>query len=503
NEAGHRPLNIISSLVWMVRATLTLVSMAAVLFAFQPVLALIIVLVNLPNIYVRFRQGKEQWVINNWSVPEVRMMNYFRRLLTDKVDAKEIRLFGLGDYFLGEHARTFDTFHRRYSLMRRRHWGWNSALAALAGLGMAGAYGYIVLHVAAGTSTLGDLLLYTGALTAVQQNLATLTWQVSSFYQGNLFVRNLFEFLDMPPSMPEPPPGTKPPVPAPLQQGIELRGVAFAYAGSNRNVLEDVTLVIRPGQTVALVGENGAGKTTLVKLLTRLYDPTAGQIFVDGVDLRAYDLESWRRQIAVVFQDFTRFNLPARENIGLGRFEHAEDLMRVQAAAGRGGADTVISRLPDGYDTMLGRRFSGIGHDGVDLSGGEWQKIALSRAFMRAGDVPLSPSPSPSSIPLSPSPSPSMREGNDGSGGAQLLILDEPTAALDARAEHELFLRFNDLTRGKTTLLISHRFSTVRMADHIAVLEDGRITEQGSHQELMARGATYARLYGMQAERYR
>ncbi|HEX2185769.1 MAG TPA: ATP-binding cassette domain-containing protein [Chloroflexota bacterium] len=279
--------------------------------------------------------------------------------------------------------------------------------------------------------------------------------------------------------MPEPPPGTKPPAPAPWRRGLELRGVSFTYPGSERPVLRELSFAIRPGQAVALVGENGAGKTTLVKLLARLYDPTEGEILVDGTDLRAYDLGSWRRRLAVVFQDFVRFNLPARENIGLGQVQHVEDLALVQAAAERGGAAPLIACLPLGYDTMLGRRFAAAGHDGVDLSGGEWQKVALARAFMRA--------------------LPSLPE----EAGAQLLILDEPTAALDARAEHDLFLRFRELTRGRATLLISHRFSTVKLADRIVVLEQGRIIEAGTHAELLALGGTYADLYEKQAARYR
>jgi len=276
-------------------------------------------------------------------------------------------------------------------------------------------------------------------------------------------------------------------VPVRLTRGIELRGVEFRYPttstreagaqalggggrGREKPVLEDVSFTIAPGQAVALVGENGAGKTTLVKLLSRLYDPTAGSVLVDGIDLRELDLDEWRRRIAVVFQDFVEYAMPARENIGVGWLTSIENTDVVRAAAERAGADSLIARLPEQYETMLGRQFRSIGTDGVSLSGGEWQRIALARAFMREG--------------------------------AQLLILDEPTAALDARAEHEIYLRFKELTKGRSTLLISHRFSTVRMADEIIVLDGGRIVERGSHDALVQRGGHYARLYALQAERY-
>jgi ATP-binding cassette subfamily B protein len=286
-------------------------------------------------------------------------------------------------------------------------------------------------------------------------------------------------------------------------------------------VLQDVTFTIEPGQTVALVGANGAGKSTLVKLLSRLYDPTAGQVLVEGVDLRQVDLEGWRRQIGVAFQDYARYHLTARENIGIGQVERVGDLAAVRAAAARGGADAVVEKLPDGYDTILGRMFWSIStniksvrvEEGVDLSGGEWQKIALARAFMRTDGVPDGPADGPVDGTRSPGPN-GGATGSDATApaagadrgvtpGAQLLILDEPTAALDAEAEYEVYLRFNELTRGRATLLISHRFSTVKMADKIVVLEDGRVTEQGSHAELLALGGRYAALYEMQAERYR
>ncbi|MDQ3699969.1 MAG: ATP-binding cassette domain-containing protein, partial [Chloroflexota bacterium] len=303
-------------------------------------------------------------------------------------------------------------------------------------------------------------------------------------------------------------------------------------------VLEDVSFTIAPGQVVALVGENGAGKSTLVKLLTRLYDPTAGQILVDGIDLRDLDLEDWRSRVGVVLQDFSRYALPARVNIGIGSLPLMGDSVAVRAAAVRAGADTLVERLPEQYETVLGRRFRSIGGDGVDLSGGEWQRIALARAFMRAPleQIPeeARPREAAGGISAGQAEEGDVREehapvrqsaeggalqgiqeeealkgaieedaGDTGVGrGAQLLILDEPTSALDARAEHEIYLRFKALTRGRATLLISHRFSTVRLADHIVVLDGGRIVEQGAHQDLVARGGMYARLYAMQAERY-
>jgi ATP-binding cassette, subfamily B, bacterial len=294
--------------------------------------------------------------------------------------------------------------------------------------------------------------------------------QSAALYESNLYVSHLFELEAVEETLKMPSPGTAIAVPARFRRGIELRNVGFSYVGREKPVLEDVSFSIAPGQVVALVGENGAGKTTLVKLLSRLYDPTAGQILVDGIELRAFDVDEWRRRIAVVLQDFVEYAMPVRENIGVGWLPFIEDREAVRAAAVSAGADTVVARLPEGYETMLGREFRSIGSDGVNLSGGEWQRMALARAFIREE--------------------------------AQLLILDEPTAALDARAEHEIFLRFKALTEGRATLLISHRFSTVRMADHIVVLDGGRIVEQGSHEALVAGGGMYARLYAMQAERY-
>ncbi|HEX2033464.1 MAG TPA: ABC transporter ATP-binding protein [Chloroflexota bacterium] len=478
HEAAFRPINLVSNLLTVLRALLALTLSGATLLALQPWLPLLLAASSLPHLIVQHRMRLETAALANSSIPEVRWMGYMQQVLTDKAEAKEVRLFGLGRYFLHEFQTAFDSYHARYSAQRFRHWRRQTALALLGTAAGAFGYSYVVVMAVWGRISVGDVILYTVALTAVQGAIEELVTYSTATYGANLFARNLFEFLDLPAALPEKRGPQARPVPRPLTSGVELRTVGFAYPGSARPVLREVSFAIRPGQTVALVGENGAGKSTLVKLLARLYDPTAGEILVDGLDLRELDLAAWRRQIGVTFQDFVRYSLVARENIGLGDVAEIEDLPAVQAAAVRGGAHEVVARLPNGYETMLGRRFKSIGNDGVDLSGGEWQKVALSRTFMRA-----------------PSPA--------GAEGAQLLILDEPTAALDARAEHELFERFRTLTRGKATLLISHRLSTVKLADAIVVLQGGRITEQGSHETLMARGGYYARLYAMQAERYR
>jgi ATP-binding cassette, subfamily B, bacterial len=470
NDVQWRPSDIASTVTYILQQVIVIGSMLAFLVAFSPRVALLIVVCALPSLVQQFRHRRTMWAINNWSVPDVRRMQYYRRILTDKAEAKETRVFGLGDYFLRLFHQTFDDYHGRLARARVRNWGWGLVLAFANATGMVVGYGSVALAAVSGRITLGDFLLYTGALYAVRDHLYGVIWQLAGLYEGNLFIRNLFEFLDLPHTMPPLPPGAAAPVPRPIAAGIELRGVGFQYEGRDVPVLQDVSFTIPAGKTVALVGENGAGKTTLVKLLTRLRDPTSGAVLVDGRDLREIDVDEWRRHVAVVFQDFARFNLPAHENIALGDLSRLEDRTAVQAAAAAGGAVSLVERLPDGYDTMLGRRFSSLGGDGVDLSGGEWQRIALSRAFMRQD--------------------------------AQLLILDEPTAALDARAEHEIYLRFKELTRGRSTLLISHRFSTVRMADHIVVLDSGKIVEQGSHAALIAAGGMYARLYAMQAERY-
>ncbi|MFZ4660386.1 MAG: ABC transporter ATP-binding protein [Caldilineaceae bacterium] len=331
---------------------------------------------------------------------------------------------------------------------------------------------YAIVQAVLARITIGELTLIIQAVERVRTDLGELFKRGGIFYENSIFVSALFQFLDLQPNAVEgalarPQPSTQQaPLPIPLKQGIEFRNVSFHYPGAERLVLQNVSFTLQPGSSVALVGDNGAGKTTLVKLLARFYDPTEGAILLDGRDLRDYDVAALQANIGVIFQDFVRYQVTAQENIGFGRVEEVDDLTRIIAAADKGGAVPVIEKLPNGYQTMLGKTFE----NSVDLSGGEWQKMALSRAFMR---------------------------------DAQILILDEPTAALDAKAEYDVYLRFAELTGGKTTIFISHRFSTVRMAQHILVLADGRLVEEGTHDQLMALGGSYAEMFTIQAERYR
>jgi ATP-binding cassette subfamily B protein len=421
-------------------------------------------------------------------VPEVRRMHYWGRVLIDKMDAKEIRMFDIGDFILGRYLDKFRQFQSRHEKLRKEHWRNNVLLATVSAFGNVGAYAYIVMTALKGAISIGSISLYMSAVSQISNNLHALMWALGSLFEGNLFINNLFEFLELAPTMSLPEPKDALATPEKLQEGICFSQVSFQYPDNERKVLDEVSFTIPAGKTVALVGENGAGKTTIVKLLSRLYDPSSGEILIDGINLKALDLKNWRASIGVVFQDYCRFHMTGRENIGIGKVAYIDDMKRIERAADRGGAAPVIAKLVNGYDTMLGRWYQSEkeNEDSADISGGEWQKIALSRAFMR-----------------SECDSNGNGNGNHTASGAQVLILDEPTSALDAQAEYDIFLRFHELTAGKTTLLISHRFSTVRMADIVLVLENGKIIEQGSHKELMQMNKEYARLYNLQADRYK
>jgi ATP-binding cassette subfamily B protein len=463
-EADFRALGIINGGFLVVQNIITLLSIAIALVAFSPLIALILFGATIPSFIAQSKFSSLQFRLLTWRAPESRRMSYLEHVLTVDNTVKEVKLFGLGEPLLNRYNETFwKLFREDASLARRRSavslvWGLVSSASYYA------AYAWIIYEAAGGLITLGSMTFYLTLFRQSQGTFQGLFDNINRLYENGLFMDNLFSFLNLTPQMPK---ADRPaPMPQRFQRGLEFQHVWFRYPGREDWALRDVNLKIAPGEKLALVGPNGAGKTTLIKLMTRLYDPTEGQILLDGVDLREYDPEELRQRIGVIFQDFVKYQLSAKENIGFGQIDRLDDTARIAGAAERGGADEVVSELPQGMDTMLGRWFD----RGHELSGGQWQKIALSRAFMRDGEV---------------------------------LVLDEPTAALDAEREYEIFQRFRELTNGKIAVLISHRFSTVRMADRIAVVEDGQIAELGSHAELLARGGTYARLFELQAEGYR
>ena len=463
-EADYRALGIINGGFLVLQNIITLASFAVALFAFSPLIALLLFGATIPSFIAQNKYSKIQFRLLTWRAPESRRMNYLEHVLTVDNTVKEIKLFGLGEPLLQRYTDMFwKIFEEDEHLARRRSlvsllWG------MVASASYYGAYAWIIFLAAGGSITLGLMTFYLALFRNSQGTFQGLFDNFNRLYENGLFMDNLFGFLKLTPQMPV---SARPvPMPQTLTRGLEFRNVWFRYPGRDDWALRDLNLTIAPGEKLALVGQNGAGKTTLIKLLTRLYDPSEGQILLDGVDLREYDPDELRKRIGVIFQDFVRYQLTAKENIGFGQIDRLDDTERLASSAERGGADEVVSELPEGMETMLGRWFE----KGHELSGGQWQKIALSRAFMRDSEV---------------------------------LVLDEPTAALDAEREYEIFQRFHDLTAGKIAVLISHRFSTVRMADRIAEVENGQISELGSHDELLALGGTYARLFEMQAEGYR
>ncbi|MCG0239439.1 MAG: ABC transporter ATP-binding protein/permease [Firmicutes bacterium] len=454
-------MNLIVFLAGAVRSILATGALLLTLARFHPALPLVILATAVPQALLSFRMQNDAFELLVWKTPEARRMRYYSSVMLTDAYAKEVRIGDLSRLFLDLYKSTFDRLFAATKGLRFRQLRASAGVAALGVAGTAVAFGWVLLGIVAGEVTAGGLMLFVQALLLTQQNVGQIVENSAMLYGTLLYMEKLMDFLDARPLIAD---TGRLPVPDGLPGEIQFQGVSFAYPGG-REVLHNVTFTLRPGEVVALVGENGAGKTTIVKLLARFYDPTAGAILVGGRDLREYDLASWRRSLAVVFQDFARFQLSARLNIGVGALEHADDLDRIRRAAEQGGADEVIARLPQQYETLLGKHFEG----GVDLSGGEWQKIALSRAFLK---------------------------------DAANVVLDEPTAALDPRSEYEIYQRFAELVKGKTVLLISHRLSAVRMADRILVLDRGRIVEEGSHEELMRAGGLYAQMYRMQAERY-
>jgi ATP-binding cassette, subfamily B, bacterial len=457
-------LGLLASLLSLFQDSISLISLSIGLLWFSPWLMALLVAAVLPAFIGETRFATMAYSVLYRRTPHRRLLDYLRLLGASVQSAKEVKIFGLGGHLSSRYESTANSIYQENQGLAVKRAAVGSLLNVVSTGGYYGAYVVVMFRVLGGAITIGKFTFLTGAFSRSRSYIEKLLSGFTDISDEAVFLKDLFEFFAMEPTI-----RTRPgalPAPRPIRDGFEFRNVAFAYPGSDRVVVRGINFRLHPQEKVALIGENGAGKTTLVKLLARLYDPTEGVILLDGVDLREYDVEDLRREIGVIFQDYMRYDMLIRENIGFGQIEALGDHSRIEMAAHKSLADTLISRLPGGYEQMVGKRFEG----GVDLSGGEWQKIALARAYMRE---------------------------------AQLLILDEPTATLDARAEYEVFQRFADLTRGRSAVLISHRFSTVRMADRILVLADGAIKEEGTHDELVALKGRYAELFELQAQGYR
>ena len=457
-------LGMIQSIGRLVQQAITAVSLSVSILLFSPWLLFLLVLSVIPGFLGESHFAFLGYATIHRQTPIRRQLDYLRVLGGSREAAKELKLFGLTKFLIKRFTSLSDQIYQENVSLARRRLIAGAFLSMVGTAGYYSAYVFIVWRTITGALSIGELTFLSGAIMQASFNIQQIFSALASVADQALFLTDLLAFLEMRPTIYSKPNAL--PAPRPMQRGFEFRNVSFRYPGIPRMVLDGLNFKLTPGERVALVGENGQGKTTIVKLLTRLYDPLEGQILLDGVDLREYDLEDLYREIAVIFQDFMRYEMSARENIAVGEIDGLSRMDALEVAARKSMAVDVIKRLPHRYDQMLGRRFEG----GVELSGGEWQKVALARAYLR---------------------------------DAQLLILDEPTAALDARSESEVFRRFAELTCGKTALFISHRFSTVRMADRVVVLQDGKISEDGSHDELASLGGRYAEMLEMQAVHYR
>ncbi|MCP3802259.1 ABC transporter ATP-binding protein/permease [Allokutzneria sp. A3M-2-11 16] len=460
-EAAYRPYQIFAHLITTVSSAVSLIAVSVVLLSWNVGVAIAILLAPLPSMASRVFYSRVGWKIENERSADRRRATYLQFLVTNDRSFKETHLFGLGPLFLGRYRDLIDRFYRVDRDLERKQAVVSGALGLLSVCAAVGATLY-ALQVTMASGQVGQFAGYLSAITLVQSTVQALFGGMAMLYEHNLFLGNLFGFLDIEEGGPAC--GTRP-FPPVLSRGIEFRDVSFTYPGTETPVLSGLNLVLPAGKCVALVGQNGAGKTTLVKLLARFYEPTGGQILIDGVPLTEYDLADLRANIGVIFQDFVQYEASARENIGFGRASELDDTAAIRGAAGRADALSFVEDLPQGLDTQLGRWFAG----GSQLSGGQWQKVALSRAFLR--DAPI-------------------------------VVLDEPTAAIDAAAEAEIFARMSEIAGRATTLLIAHRFSTVRAADHIVVIDHGRVLEEGTHGDLMATDGVYANLFRLQAAGY-
>ncbi len=462
-EAPYRPTSIVNGLIRTVQSGISLLAMVGLLISFHWIVAVVLLAAALPGVLVKLKFSKVNWKWQRKRTETERKAWYKHWLLTSVSHAKELRLFGLGEHFRSMYLNLRAILRKEVLGIAKRRAASDFGTQALATVLIYGSLAFIAKQAYAGLITIGGMVMYFQAFQRGLGFLKGLLGGLAGLYEGNLFLSNLFDFLDIEPSVVDP--DYPKPFPSCISEGIIFDHVNFNYSSNFKLVLDDISLNIKPGEMLALVGENGSGKTTFVKLLCRLYDPVSGSISVNGISIKDFGVEDHRGNISVIFQDYAKYHLTVRENIGLGDIQHSPDDSLIHQAAEAAGAQGLIENLPNGYDTVLGRSFKG----GKELSIGEWQKIALARAFIR---------------------------------DALIVILDEPTSALDAKAERAVFEKFRELVQGKTSVIISHRFSTVRMADRIAVMHKGRIIEHGTHEELMAKHGKYHEMYTIQASAY-
>ena len=461
---GTDRLVMIQSTGMLIQQLVTTISMAGGIIFLSPWILAVLVVCVIPAFMGETHFAFKGYSLNFKQTPAKREMDYLRIVGGSKESAKELKLFGLANYLVGRYSKLSNQLHAENVNLAKRRLLVGTVFTTLSAVGYYGSYAFVIYKTVTGSLDIGTFYFMVGAIALASSNIQSVFTTFSTIADQAMFITDLLDFFNLKPRVFSKPNALR--APRPIRLGFEFQNVSFNYPGQTRQVLSNVSFSLRPTERIALVGENGQGKTTIVKLLTRLYDPTGGRILLDGVDLRDYDLEDIWKEIGVIFQDFVRYDMTASENIAIGRIEEQDNTFRVRSAAQKSLAEGVIRKLPNGYNQLLGRRFEG----GTDLSGGEWQKIALARAYLR---------------------------------DAQVLVLDEPTAALDARSEHEVFERFAELTKGKMALLISHRFSTVKMADRILVLEGGQIAEQGPHDELLQNKGRYAEMFELHAASYR
>ena len=462
-EASSRPLSLIVKTFDLFRDVITLVTIGVFLFQFSVWASILLLIAGVPAFAAENKFSGEAFRNQRRRSAERRLQVYLEMVLTREDGVKEVKLFQLGKHFLKRYIEIFNRIYREDKSLVLRRTAWGYIFGLLASLSFYFAYGWVGFSAILGVITIGQMTMYIAQFRIGQNAVTSSLTAINGMYEDNLYLSNLDEYMNH--EVPELS-GTK--AYGPIRgDGVRFEDVSFIYPGSAKPALDKISIHIKPGESLAIVGENGSGKTTLIKLLTRLYKPTSGRIFLEGLDLEEWDIDVLRKKVGVIFQDFNRYQLVVGENIGIGDIKDTDDLERVQEAAQKGMADSFIKDLPDAYSTQLGAWFK----NGRELSGGQWQKIALSRAFMRKS--------------------------------ADILVLDEPTAAIDAKAEAEIFAHFRELTKNRISIIISHRFSTVRMADHIIVFEKGRVVEEGSHPELIEKQGIYENLFELQAQGYK